>query len=412
MRVLFDGLAPVDYGQIYVTSRNLPDMERAFAGQANGLCGAGDPGALFLMTGTHSGRVRFRIELHDTEPPVADSEWEDVVEVSLQPRAPVVDLVPWGDGVLAHLPLTPEDRDGGRLPLYRVRYCAAGMDEGTDPFGGHDPDEADEDEDSYLDRRPDRYLLCFWPLGRPGGAEGEGGTRADVVLRQGSGNAAYWHGWARGLPAPLTLWEHVEAELRRRAEEERRNEEYRRREELRRWGGRLPSERLRQVRGNIHGMLLLDRDLVDGVAATDTGTQRQIAVWAARQACTLAGITDLDWMSPAWTALERGEPLPAEFTDMTALRTRILGRPAVTITVASLRRAGAAPPDLLRTMLDGPVDPVAMALPALLAAGEPDPLQGALEALWATVGTYAARRDEFLAEVRRAFPMVDQTQAR
>ena len=66
MPILFDGPVPIDYGQTYVTSRELPDMNAAFAGQANGLCGAGEPGALFLMTGTHSGRVRFMIELHDT----------------------------------------------------------------------------------------------------------------------------------------------------------------------------------------------------------------------------------------------------------------------------------------------------------------------------------------------------------
>ncbi|WP_422739141.1 hypothetical protein ACN263_07855 [Micromonospora sp. WMMD729] len=414
MRVLFDGPAPVDYGQIYVTSRELPDMSGAFAGQVNGLCGGGHPGALFLITGTRYGRVRFRIEAYDAEPPAAPAEWEDVVEVSFVPRAAVVDLVPWGEGALARLPLTPDGRDGGRLPVYRVRYCAAGMEEGSDPFGGLDPDELDEHDVSYLDRRPDRYLLCFWPQGDADGEASDGAVRADAVLRQSSGSAAYWHGWARGLPAPPTLWERVEAELRRRAEEERRNEEYRRRAELRRWGGRLPSERFRRVRGNIHGMLLLDRDLVDAVADADAAVQREIAVWAARQACALAGIADLDWMTPAWTALDRGEPLPAEFTDMTALRTRIHGGPTPTVmfAVAGLRRRDAAPADLLRAALDSPVDPVAMALPALVAAGESDPLQAALEALWAAVSTYASRRDEFLAAVRGAFPIVDRTDAR
>ncbi|WP_405432164.1 hypothetical protein [Micromonospora sp. NBC_00617] len=53
------------------------------------------------------------------------------------------------------------------------------------------------------------------------------------------------------------------------------------------------------------------------------------------------------------------------------------------------------------------MNPVAMALPALVAAGESDPLQAALEALWAAVSTYAARRNEFLADVRRAFPVID-----
>ncbi|MET7867255.1 hypothetical protein [Micromonospora taraxaci] len=40
MRVLFDGKAPVHYGQIYVTSSDVPDMDRAFAGQAMASAGA------------------------------------------------------------------------------------------------------------------------------------------------------------------------------------------------------------------------------------------------------------------------------------------------------------------------------------------------------------------------------------
>ncbi|MEU7587327.1 hypothetical protein AB0A95_13605 [Micromonospora sp. NPDC049230] len=406
MRVLFDGEAPVAYGQIYVCTSELPDMDRAFAGQVNGLCGAGQPGALFLMTGTHTGRVRFTIELHDGEPPPAAEVWEEVVEASLPLRAGVLDLVPWGDGSLARLPLIPEGQDSGRLPVYRVRYCATGMDEGRDPFGGLDPDELDEDDDTYLDRRPDRYLLCLWPEGDTAGDPDAGGARSDVVLRETSGAAAYWHAWARALPPPPTLWEQVEAELRMRLERERRAEEYRMRDELRRWGGRLPSERLRRVQGNIQGIVLLDRDLVDAVAAADATGQRQIAIWAARHALTVAGVADLDWMRPAWTALDRGEPLPAEFADPTALWTRVLGEPAVTFSIVSLRRGGRSPAEALHTSLDAPVNPVAMALPALLAAGESDPLQAALEALWAGVATYAAQRAEFLTEVRRAFPFL------
>ncbi|MEU4335917.1 hypothetical protein AB0F59_14905 [Micromonospora lupini] len=411
MRVLFDGKAPVDYGQIYVTSRELPNMEGAFAGQANGLCGAGQPGALFLMTGTHSGRVDLRIEVYDDEPPAATDEWEEVVEVPFLPKDAAVDLVPWGDGPLAQLPLIPEGQDTGRLPAYRVRYCATGMDAGSDPFGGLDPDELDDGDYTYMDRRPDRYLLCFWPEGSTGGDPGDdpsdAGTRTDAILRQTSRAAAYWHGWAAGLPPAPTLWEQVEAEQLRRLERKRRDEEYRRRDELRRWGGRLPTERLRQVRGNVHGIVLLDRDLVDGVAAADAAIQRQIAIWAARQAFTVAGIADLDWMTPAWTALDRGVPLPAEFADPRALWTRILGEPPVTFSIVSLHPAGFGPADPLGAALDAPVNPVAMALPALVAAGEADPLQAALEALWAAVSTYAARRNEFLTDVRRAFPVID-----
>ena len=49
-----------------------------------------------------------------------------------------------------------------------------------------------------------------------------------------------------------------------------------------------------------------------------------------------------------------------------------------------------------------------MALPALLAAAAPDPLQAALEAVWAAVTTYADRHPVFLAEIRRAFPALDR----
>ncbi|MEU8181145.1 hypothetical protein AB0B85_01215 [Micromonospora sp. NPDC049044] len=202
MRVLFDGPAPVSYGQIYLTSDEVPDMEGAFAGQVNGLCGAVQPGSLFLMTGTHTGRVRFTVEVHDVEPPAAAQEWEEVVEVSFLPASPVANLIPWGGGRLARLPLTPQGQDTGPLPVYRVRYCALGMDEGHDPFGGIDSDELDEDDTSYLDRRPDRYLVCLWPEAGTGGGPGDGLPRADAILRQTSGGAAYWHAWAGTLPAP------------------------------------------------------------------------------------------------------------------------------------------------------------------------------------------------------------------
>ncbi|MEV4518334.1 hypothetical protein AB0K00_56430 [Dactylosporangium sp. NPDC049525] len=407
MRVLFDGAAPVDYGQIYVTSRELPDMQAAFAGQVNGICGAGEPGALFLMTGTHYGRVRFTVELHDAEPPPAAPEWQDVVEVSLLPRGPAVGLVPWGSGPLAQLPLIPDGHDTGPLPVFRVRYCAAGMDEGRDRYGGHDPAGFVDGDHSYLDHRPDRYLLCFWPM-RPADTADTAGARADAIQRQTSRSAAHWHDWAAGLAVPPALWEQVEAELRVRLARERRDEEHRQREETRRWGGRAPSERLRRVRGNVHGIALMDRDLVDGVAEVDAATQRRIAVWAARQAFTVAGIADLAWLAPAWAALDRGEPLPAEFTDLTALLTRIGGERAVSFSITALRPAGRRGTGPLGTGLGARVDPVAMALPALTAAAAPDPLQAALEAVWAAATAHTTRRAAFLAELRRVFPLVDR----
>ncbi|GIJ70734.1 hypothetical protein [Virgisporangium ochraceum] len=420
MRVLFEDVVPVAYGQFYVVSRELPDMTKAFAGQVNGLCGAGEPGALFLMTGTHSGRVRLRVELHEREPPAAADEWEEVVEAPFVPRGATVDLVPWGDGTLAPLPLIPDGPETGPLPTFRVRYCAAGMDEGRDPFGGFDPDTLEDDDYTYMDQRPDRYLLCFWPDdapdgagGGPGGGPVDGFPRPDAIVLRTSRAAGYWHDWASALPAPPSLWEQVEAARRERQEQERRAEEYRRRDEARRWGGRPPGERLRRVVGNVQGIARLDRDLVDGVAGADDAVQREIAVWAARRAFAHAGIADLDWLAPAWTALRHGRPLPAEFTDPAALFARISDRheagghePGGYRIVAFARRGRGAAPSL-GAMLDAPVNPVAMAVPALAAAAGPDPLQAALEALWAATTTFGTRRAEFLAEVRREFPVVD-----
>ncbi|MEK8107191.1 hypothetical protein NKG94_22275 [Micromonospora sp. M12] len=152
------------------------------------------------MTGTHTGQVQLTIEVHDGEPSAAADEWEEVVEASLLPRAAVIDLVPWGEGTLAQLPLVSEGQDTGRLPVFRVRYCATGMDEGSDPFGGLDPDEIDDGDHTYMYERPDRYLLCLWPEGYTSDAQSDAGTRTDAILRQSSNAAAYWHTWAGALP--------------------------------------------------------------------------------------------------------------------------------------------------------------------------------------------------------------------
>jgi hypothetical protein len=95
MRTLFDDEVRVSYSQIYVVSDALPDMTEAFAGQSNGLCGAGVPGGLFLITGTHTGKVRFTVELHDDEPAAATTDWEEVVEVPYAPTGPDTHLVQW-----------------------------------------------------------------------------------------------------------------------------------------------------------------------------------------------------------------------------------------------------------------------------------------------------------------------------
>src|SRR5262245_12813985 len=59
------GRLHVHYGQAYVLcgDRELPDLEDAFRGQVNGLCGASALGALFLVTGLHTGMVGFAVQV-------------------------------------------------------------------------------------------------------------------------------------------------------------------------------------------------------------------------------------------------------------------------------------------------------------------------------------------------------------
>ena len=82
------------------------------------------------------------------------------------------------------------------------------------------------------------------------------------------------------------------------------------------WGGRLPSETLRGVRGsNVLGLPRFDSDLVHALDAAGPETQRAVALLAARRACETAGLTDVLWVARALTELAQGHPLPPPFDD-------------------------------------------------------------------------------------------------
>jgi hypothetical protein len=180
MTRVFSGPLHVHYGQAYVMDRgsDLSDMTEFFRGQENGLCGAAVPGALFLITGLHTGQVGFTVDVVDAPPPLEDM-WEEIVEASLHVSTHATDmaLMEWGWQAIHPLPLRPGS--------YRVRYCALGMDHGKD---------ADTNLDDVL---VDFYSLAFWP------AEPSG----DRVIKQTSEVAAYWHEHAsnlgRGAPEPV-----------------------------------------------------------------------------------------------------------------------------------------------------------------------------------------------------------------
>ncbi|MFF8413361.1 hypothetical protein [Streptomyces omiyaensis] len=99
-------------------------------------------------------------------------------------------------------------------------------------------------------------------------------------------------------------------------DDERAAEERRLHHERWQWGGRLPSRRLRAVRGsNVLGLLDFDGDLVHALGAAGADVQRAVALLAARRACERAGLTTVPWVAGALTALAEGRPLPPPFDD-------------------------------------------------------------------------------------------------
>jgi hypothetical protein len=269
--------------QIYVESDPdcaRPDLAKALAYQIGGLCGAAVPGVIVLSTGLYAGDVGFVVEVHDAAP-VLDPVWDDVMEVSFRPESERTSLVQ-GDGEAAwDLGLARTD--------YRVRYCARGMDEGRElstRVAG--------------ESRADSYLLQFWPAP----------PRADRVVRRTSREAAHCHHYARGLPPPPTREQRAEKERRARPAQERAAEERRLHQERWEWGGRLPSERLRGLAGQVRGLVRFDGDLVHALDASRPDVQRRVASSAARRACEAAGLTGVPWVSRGLAALTERRPLP------------------------------------------------------------------------------------------------------
>ncbi|MEV0795278.1 hypothetical protein [Kribbella sp. NPDC050459] len=270
MRTLMTGPARVDYGQIYVESgERSPEVPESFGGQRNGLCGAAVAGALFLVTGMHTGRVGFGVELYD-EAPTVDETWEEVVEASFRPAGGVV-LRGWDSG---YWPLELEQVD------YRVRYCGWGMD------AGHDAGPPEEDEPEI-----DRYVLQFW----------RAPSAPDEVIKQSSRTAAYWHGVARKTPPPPTPEQRAEM---RRAREQREAEE-RQAAKVASWGGSIPSER---IQDSYMSVLLVqyDRPLLDDLDQAGPDTLLKIARWAARRGCVATGLDRIDWIATRLDEMDAG----------------------------------------------------------------------------------------------------------
>ncbi len=358
---LYSGEVHVDYGQFYVRSGHDDghQLGESFAGQQAGLCGGAVPGHLLLLTGTHTGPVPVTVELHETEPPLDADAWGDIVEVSFRPASDETYLVEWD------YPLHPL-----ALPRtsFRVRYHCRSMDEAR--TAARDADVPVREE----------YLLRFWPSP----------PAPDRVVKETSRSAAYWHAFAREQPPGPNPEEQALTELRTRGEQERAELHAC----LEAWGGRLPSDRLREVRGTLRAfpghsehLIGIDAALVHAIDAAGPGHQRALAHWAAHRACAAAGLSEIDWVARGLAELDRGEPYSPPLDDPRRLRTMALSDERVP-------RSPDGTPDL----------PQVAALTALWDAAACDPLKAALDALLAAVVTHATDRSALLTEVRQTFP--------
>lgn len=369
-KVLLDDTIFVSYSAAEAYSGDDPpggEPEACWRGQVNGLCGAAVRGFLSLVTGLHTGYVRFTVELHPAEPPLGD-EWEEAVEVSFRHRAKRL----WVGGLMG-------DGYAVKLPRgdYRVRYCARGMEE------GRHQDSAGEDE------VVDAYLLQFWP--------GEAGS--DRIVRQTSDIAAYWHD---ANPEPALTEAHLAERKRRKAEEKARlKAEHRRATDRDRWGDRVPNERLRKAARRANPADQLDADVVFALAEADDETCAAVARWAAGRAVAVAGLDRVPWVVEALAALERGEPLPPPFLPRRGGESEVwellddAALPITTVVLPAVTSHG--------RVLD--MSQQHVALPAVFATADQPPLRAAMNALWAAAGAHGEDGyRQFFTGLRAAFP--------
>ncbi|MEV8509648.1 hypothetical protein AB0368_33140 [Actinoplanes sp. NPDC051475] len=356
--VLLDRAVQVNYGQLYVLhDGGGVEAEEAFRGQVNGLCGAADDGALFLVTGLRSGPVGFVVERHSAEPAI-DGSWEEIVESSFRAASDEVVLQEWS-GIRYPLDLDPGP--------YRVRYCAKGMDRGWDV------------ETLGLDDEVvDTYLLQIWP----------GPPLADRIVRQTSDAAGYWH---REHGGQSTV-EHDDEARQQAAEQEL--------EDRRRFGDRTPNERLRSVKTSVAAIRRLDEELMHALADVDDPLHRAVARWAALRALTAAGMNDVPALAPAIAALRQGQPTPPPFDDEYAAMTAI--EDAVPLsTVPSIAVLRSEDSDRRESVQQW------NAMPALAATAQEDSLEAALDAVvFATIVHGNEAYEEFLAQLWDAFPQL------
>ncbi|MBB2947778.1 hypothetical protein FB565_007549 [Actinoplanes lutulentus] len=185
------------------------------------------------------------------------------------------------------------------------------------------------------------------------------------------------------------------AEARERAEHQRQVADDR---EARAWGGAKPTERLRELDRQTHArpLAVLDRALLDRLAALPAARQREVAMWAARRAVENAGLDRAGWVADILALIETGQPLPPWLTDdygQAAFR-RLFTDPDLPHTLITLPNGQ---PDFLQ---------MSVAFPALTGLGHQDPLAAAIEAVYGAAISHGHEHARFL---REAHVMVGET---
>jgi hypothetical protein len=229
-------------------------------------------------------------------------------------------------------------------------------------------DEAHDGTRSADEPEIDRSLLQLWPAP----------LRPDEIIRRGSRNADYWHGVAASTAAPPPPPSAAGLSARE-ADEEWRTRALRAQQEAREAEqcGRAPTDELRAIGGRAHQLARLDRDLVELPRRPPRDRQRDLALWAARQACDVAGIAHPDRVRTGPATAARGGPPPEPWHDWHSAWKRLFPP------------AGEAVVDLRVTASRGrpahqPLAPEATAIDAVREAGGADPamaVMGALDAL-------------------------------
>jgi hypothetical protein len=152
--------------------------------------------------------------------------------------------------------------------------------------------------------------------------------------------------------------------------------------------------------------LRFDPALVHAIDVAGAECQRAVAGLAARSACTVAGIAELDWVAPALKDLEQARPLSAPFDDdekaWELVRTdrRVPWRTAREAVPPSQR------PSSDPTVIFQPH----LALGVVFAAAQDDPLRAALRAVSSGISTFGEGYRDLLDEVWAALPERDRSQ--